>query len=400
MHSGLSDVWVLQQFHPHSLGDHVSNGRPWDLDRTYAGMRVLHPHLGGSGTGFHQGNADAVYRNRTVIREFDPDLLLVLSADHVYKLDYRNAIEHHLQAQADVTLVTTKVVNDDPARFGVVEVDDGRVTGFEYKPQTPASDLATTEVFVFDARVLLDGLERLVSEADGDDDDSNLEDFGDDLLPRLVKKAEVVEYRLESYWRDVGTIASYWRSHMDLLAEIPEFDLDDPAWPIYTKAAQRPPAHIHGSATNENSLISPGCKIAGRVVNSVLAPGVIVEKGAEVRDSIVLHDAVVQDEAAVRTAIVDSGARIGRTATIGGQPWSDGGRGDVPAPAPASIPQRAEARGVSMERDSDPGPRRAKVNLVVTERIEPAPILFEGGIRDGAAMGRAPWVGLLHSRDT
>jgi glucose-1-phosphate adenylyltransferase len=319
MHSGMSDVWILQQFHPHSLEVHVSSGRPWDLDRTYGGLRVVHPHLGGSGTGFHQGNADAIYRNRAAIREFAPGVVVVVSADHVYKLDYRAVIRSHMERNADATLVTTRVVNDDPGRFGVVQVaDDGRVSGFDYKPESPAGDLVMTEVFVFNARVLLDRLEQLVSEEeDAEEGETSLEDIGDALLPRLVKDGNVFEHRLESYWRDVGTIDSYWRSHMELLGEKPEFDLDDPAWPIYTAAPQRPPAHVYKAAQNENSLVSPGCKVYGRVVNSVLGPGVTVEEGAEVVNSIVLHDTTVERGAAVHMAIVDMEAGIGPSATVG-----------------------------------------------------------------------------------
>ncbi|MDQ3751567.1 MAG: sugar phosphate nucleotidyltransferase [Actinomycetota bacterium] len=319
LHSGLSDVWIVEQFHPQSLTDHVSNGRPWDLDRTYGGMRLLHPHLGTEQSGFHEGNADAVYRNQAVVRHFDPDVLVVMSADHVYKLDFNEPIRRHLERGADVTMVTSVVKRDDPTRFGLVQVNgDGRITEYRYKPNSPFGDIAATEVFVFDARKLFDLLESLAER--GNDDEESLEDLGDDVLPQLVEAGRAFEYRLEGYWRDVGTIDSYWRAHMELLSSDLGLDLDDPAWPVLTLGGQRPAAHIYRSACNDNSLVSSGCKVAGTVAESVLGRGVIVEEGARVINSVVLHDAVIQRGATVETAIVDAGATIGRGATVGATP--------------------------------------------------------------------------------
>lgn len=323
MHSGISDVWVVEQYKPQSLNDQLSNGRPWDLDRTYGGLRLLPPYQGGDESGWHQGNADAIHRNKVLIREFDPDILVVLSADHIYKLDYSDVIEHHLAREADVTVVTTKVPLEEAGRFGTVGVDErgsGRVTDFEYKPDSPKWDLATTEVFVYDARKLLATLEELAAldEAEEGEDDS-LEDYGDGLLPRMVENGRAYEYRLEGYWRDVGTVESYWSSHMDLLlAPAPPIVLDDPAWPIYTLGLGHPPARIFGTAGIEDALISPGCTVRGRVIRSVLAPGVVVEEGAVVRDSIVLHGATIGPGAAVVRAIVDANVTVGEGAEIGG----------------------------------------------------------------------------------
>ncbi len=329
LHSGLSDVWIVEQFHPQSLTDHVSNGRPWDLDRTYGGMRLLHPHLGTEQSGFHEGNADAIYRNQAVVRDFDPDVLVVMSADHVYKLDFNKPIERHLERDAQVTMVTTAVRRDDPTRFGLVEVDgDGRVIEYRYKPDHPFGDIAATEIFIFDAHSLLDHLENPAGREGGQEEPS-LEDLGDDVLPELVGEGRVFEYRLDGYWRDVGTIDSYWRAHMELLSPEPELDLDDPGWPILTLGGQRPAAHILESARNDNSLVSSGCKVAGTVVNSVLGRGVIVEAGAQVRNSVLLHDSVIERGATVETAIVDAGARIGSGAMVGAAsgPPSDEGEG-------------------------------------------------------------------------
>jgi glucose-1-phosphate adenylyltransferase len=316
MHSGISDVWVAQQYEPHSLNDHIANGRPWDLDKTHGGLRILAPHKGDDEeAGWHQGNADALFRSKSFIEEADPDQVVVLSSDQVYKLDYSKVIARHVDSEGEATLVTTRVAKREASRFGVVVAgDDDRVTGYEYKPERPQSELATTEVFVFSAEPLLRALEEL---ADHGDPDDGLGDLGDRLLPDMVARGTVFAYRLECYWRDVGTIASYWGAHMDLLSEEPRLDLDDPEWPILTLAPQRPPAHIFESASNANSLVSPGSEIHGTVVNSVLGPGVVVESGATVRDSIVLHDVAIAAGATIESAIIDEGARVGRDAVVG-----------------------------------------------------------------------------------
>ncbi|HEV2854544.1 MAG TPA: glucose-1-phosphate adenylyltransferase family protein [Thermoanaerobaculia bacterium] len=321
LHSGISDVWVIEQYEPHSLNEHLANGRPWDLDRTYGGLQVLPPQQtrsrGGEG-GFAQGNADAIYRHKTLIRELDPDILLVLSADHVYKLDYREVIDRHREHGAAVTLVTTRLPpGEDAGRFGVVEAgDDGRVTGFEYKPKSPKSDRVTTEVFVYDAPALLNTLEELAAEG-GEDGEPRLKDFGHELIPRLVREGKAREHRFEDYWRDVGTVESYWRAHMDLLEPEPGLVLDDPAWPLRTYGSQRLPARIEGSARIDGSLISPGCRVAGRVERSVLGPGAVVEEGAQVRDSVLLEKVVVRAGAKVERAILDAEVEVGKGKRVG-----------------------------------------------------------------------------------
>ncbi|HEV2811411.1 MAG TPA: glucose-1-phosphate adenylyltransferase family protein [Acidimicrobiales bacterium] len=318
-HSAITDVWVLQQFEPHALGEHLAGGRPWDLDRTRGGLQVLFPHQGDDEGGWHQGNADAIYRNSSVMRDLGPDIVVVLSADHVYKLDYRDVVATHLERAAELTLVTTVVGPEEVSRFGNVEVDgDGRVRDFRYKPDQPLSDVVTTEVFVFDARRLLDALDELAE--DGGGGDEGLEDFGDQLLPYFVQRGSTWEHRFHEYWRDVGTPESYWTSHMDLLEPEPPLRLDDPAWPILTTAVARPPARLFDSASIDNSMISPACIVRGRVQRSVLAPGVVVEEGAEVYDSILLHDTVVASGALVAGVVADMGVRIGARASVGRRP--------------------------------------------------------------------------------
>ena len=338
-HSGLSDVWVIQQYEPHSLTEHLANGRPWDLDRTHGGLRVLHPHQGRSESDFYQGNADALFRNKAEIRAFEPDLLLVLSADHVYTLDFSRVVAHHLERGAEATLVTTHVPREEAGRFGVVQVAAGTVERYAYKPEEPESNVVTTEVFLFDARTLLDLVEEL---ADGDQD-SGLDDLGDQVLPRLVADGAVADFRLDGHWRDVGTVESYWEGHMELLRPDPPLDLDDPSWPILTWAVQRPPARVAASADLEESLVSPGCDVRGRVVRSVLAPGVVVEEGAFVSNSIVLHDTAIRAGAAVERAIVDEHAES--AATVGAS------EGEI-----ALVGRRAQVRrGVAAGGRIEPG---------------------------------------------
>lgn len=321
VHSAIADVWIIEQFQPHSLNEHLVNGRPWDLDRTYGGLRLLQPFKGTNEGGWHQGNADALYRNRHLIRQFEPDVLLVLSADHVYKLDYRTVIDAHLAQNAHVTMVTTQVARAEASRFGNVRVENNKVTRFAYKPDEPISDIVTTEVFVYNPQVILAKLEQIGAEAEGDE--SGLKDFGDELLPQLVEAGHAYAFPLDGYWRDVGTIASYWQAHMDLLQATPPLALDEPKWPILTLGAARLPAHIHASARIENSLIAAGCEVRGQVIDSVLAPGVIVAEGAVVRNSIIFNDTVIAANAEISYAIVDSQVAIGERARIGGTPDID-----------------------------------------------------------------------------
>lgn len=317
LHAGLSDVWVIQQHHPESLSDHLANGRPWDLDRTYGGLLVLHPRLGDK-AGFHQGTADALWRNSELIREFDPEQLVLLSADAVYRLDYADLVAGHRERGADLTIVTTQVEASDAGRYGVVRVDGDKVVDYAYKPDEPATDLVANEVFVLDTAAALAALDDAV-DALGEDAvaDGALADLGDTLLPRLVDGGNTVQHRLEGYWRDVGTINAYYSAHRDLLGPSPRLDLDDPAWPIRTHGAQRPPARVLAGATVSDSLLAPAAVIRGTVHGSVLGPGVRVEEGAEVLDSVLLADCVVRAGARVERAVLDERTEVGEGARAG-----------------------------------------------------------------------------------
>ncbi len=297
--SEIEDVWLIQQYQPYALEDHLANGRPWDLDRTTGGLLILHPFTGGEEGGFPQGNADALWRHHRLIAEFEADVVVVLSADAVYTFDYRDLVEAHLEAGADVTMATTRV-DEDAGRFGVVAAgEDGRVRDFWYKPEEPKSDVVTMEVFAYRPSALLGTLGELVREGE------ELSDFGDGLVPRLVSRGRAFEYRFEGYWRDLGTPEAYWEAHQDLVSGV-GVDLQDPRWPIRTTAGHEPPARITQTGEADDSLVSPGCVVAGRVVNSVLSSGVVVEPGAVVEHAVVLQQAVIRSGAHVERAIVDA----------------------------------------------------------------------------------------------
>ncbi len=301
--SGLSDVWIVQQFNPISLSDHLSNGRPWDLDRTVGGLLVLQPRQGDDGrSGFPRGTADALWRNAPLIREFAPEALVVLSADAVYAQDYAALVAEHVESGATVTMVTTEVDPDDAGRYGVVQVERGRVRDYAYKPDEPASNLVANEVFVFSPEPLLETLEDL----------DEPEDLGDEALPRLVEAGGAREVRFDGYWRDVGTVDAYWECHMDLLSDDPPIDLDAPGWPILTHATGRRAAvRVRPGAEIEGSLLGPASVVAGTVERSVIGRGAVVERGATVREAVILPGAVVRAGASVVRAVVDDEVEVG-----------------------------------------------------------------------------------------
>jgi glucose-1-phosphate adenylyltransferase len=314
-HSKIADVWVSVQFHPTSLSDHLANGRPWDLDRTFGGLLMLPPYQGTDRGGWVTGTANSLWRYAPLIREYDPDALVVVSSDAVYKLDYREVVDSHLESDAEVTMVTTQVAEDDASRYGIVEVGDGgRVTDYAYKPDEPRTTTATNEVFVFSPGPMLDRLEQFASEL-GEDE---LDDLGDHLLPAQTKDGAARAYPLEGYWRDVGTVDAYWQAHQDFLSAEPPIDLDDLAWPIHTRGGRHSAARILSSAEIDRSLISGGTRVAGRVSGSVLSPGVVVEEGATVVDSVLLPGVRVRAGATVTRSVLDDGVEVGEQATVGG----------------------------------------------------------------------------------
>jgi glucose-1-phosphate adenylyltransferase len=314
-HSGIADVWVSVQYQPTSLSVHLANGRPWDLDRTDGGLMVLPPFQGSDRGGWTEGTADGLWRQSGLIREFAPDALVVVSSDAVYKLDYREVVDAHLGSGAEVTMVTTEVAADDATRYGIVSLGEGgRVTGYAYKPDEPATTTATNEVFVFSPTPTLDRLEALSRDVG----EAGLEDLGSHLLPAQTRDGGARAYPFEGYWRDVGTVEAYWEAHRDFLDEEPPIDLDELSWPVHTRGGRHSAARVLDGATVDGSLVSGGTRVAGQVSGSVLSPGVVVEKGATVVDSVLLPGVRVRAGATVTRAVLDDNVEVGAQATVGG----------------------------------------------------------------------------------
>jgi glucose-1-phosphate adenylyltransferase len=312
VNSDIHDVVVLTQYNPRSLNDHIGLGRPWDLDRNRGGVKLLQPYIArGRVAEWYRGTADAVLRNLTTIEQSDADTVLVLAGDHIYKMDYQPFVQAHRRHRADVTIAVRRVPLADATRMGILAMDDAdRVTEWQEKPKQPKSDLASMGVYVFSKRAL----RRWLSE--------DLVDFGRNVIPAMLDGgARVFGYAFNGYWQDVGTIQSYWEANMALLVDRPELDLYDKDWLIHTRSEERAPAKVGATAQIHRSMISHGCMIEGTVVNSVLSPGVRVDVGAVVRDSIVMFDSVIRAGAVIDRAILDKEVVVGQGAIVGEGPY-------------------------------------------------------------------------------
>ena len=320
--SGVDDVWLSVQYLAQAVGDAVGNGKPWDLDRHYGGFKLVVPEEGSGsvvGEGFVAGNAEELLQNRDLIRGNNPDVLIVLSSDHVYRLDYSEVIDFHTARGAECTIVTTQIDPADAVNHATVLSDEEqRVTGFAYKPEEPATGTVATEVFVYSPGPLIEVLEELHRELAGrpDPDPQGLGDFGDHLIPALIARGKVVSFPLAGYWRDLGRPETYVAAHRELLHG--QTDLfTDPHWPIRTNRPPRVPAYLAEGSEVRNSLVSGGCTIRGTVVRSVLGPGVVVDPRATVRDSVVFGDVTIAAGASVDWAVVDTGTSIAADAAVG-----------------------------------------------------------------------------------
>jgi glucose-1-phosphate adenylyltransferase len=317
VNSGIFDVMIIAQYRPHSLIEHIGAGGPWDLNRDFTGgIRIYTPYKARGASDWFLGTADAVQQNFRFIKNSNPDLVLILSGDHIYEMNYDMMVNAHEAKQADLTLATISVPINEANRFGIIGVDaENRVTSFVEKPTEPPSNLANMGVYLFSTEILNHYLLE----------DHNLpnssHDFGKDILPRMVSDgARVFAYPYTGYWMDVGTTLSYWKAHMDHLEDKPPFDLNNRSWIIHTRTEERPPVWIARGASVENSLICDGCEIdaTARVIRSVLSPGVTVRPGAVIRESILLTDTVIETDAIVERAIIDKRVRINAHAKVGG----------------------------------------------------------------------------------
>jgi glucose-1-phosphate adenylyltransferase len=312
VNSGIFDVAVLTQYQPHSLNGHIGNGRPWDLDRGNGGIQLLQPYQGRNEQGWYQGTSDAVLQNINYIRERRADIVVILSGDHIYKMNYAPMIDYHVRQKADLTVGVMHVPLDETDRFGIMTVnDDMRVVEFTEKPKhRDKGTLANMGIYVFNTDALIAGLTAL-------DNGVARTDFGKHVIPAMVSDGNVCAYPFEGYWVDVGTIDSYWKTSLELLDPDHSLNLYDPQWVVHTRSEERPPAKIGPQAVISQSMICNGCTIRGNVERSVLSPGVYVSPGAIVRDSVIMTDTWIGPGAVLDKVIVDKQVVIGAGAIVG-----------------------------------------------------------------------------------
>ena len=313
INSGIDTVGVLTQYMPLDLNAYIGNGQPWDLDRTFGGVYILPPYQGKNSSDWYKGTANAIYQNLHFLKQYDPEYVLVLSGDHIYKMNYNTMLNYHILNDADCTIAAIEVPMEQASRFGILNTNpDGSIYEFEEKPKQPKSNLASMGIYIFSAKKLYQYL------TEDSKDASSENDFGKNILPTMLNAGEkMMAYKFEGYWKDVGTIDSLFEANMDLLGDNPVFDVGDSSWKIQSRSPLAPPHFISDTAKTNNSIIMSGCEIFGTVENSVLSSGVIVKKGAIVKDSIIMGETVIDENAVVECSIIDEQVRIGKKAKIG-----------------------------------------------------------------------------------
>ena len=313
INSGIDTVGVLTQYEPLELNEYIGNGQPWDLDRSFGGVHILSPYQAKKKSSWYEGTANAIYQNMHFMQKYNPDYVLILSGDHIYKMDYAKMLRAHKETGADCTIAAIEVPMKEASRFGILNTyPDGSIYEFEEKPKQPKSNLASMGIYIFTAKKLFQYLEA------GEKKPDSSKDFGKDVLPAMLNAGEkMFSYRFKGYWKDVGTIASLWESNMDLLGSDPAFDVADADWKIHSRNPLAPPEYIADTASVNNSMIALGCEIDGTVENSVLAANVVVEKGALVKDSVIMAGTVIRRGAKVVYAIIDENVTVEENAAIG-----------------------------------------------------------------------------------
>ncbi len=313
INSGIDTVGVLTQYQPLLLNDYIGNGLPWDLDRTFGGVNILPPYQGKDGADWYKGTANAIWQNMEFINRYDAKYVLVLSGDHIYKMDYSKMLDFHKAQNADCTIAVIDVPLEEASRFGIMSThEDGRIYKFSEKPKNPDSTNASMGIYIFTKEKLQKYLE-----ADSRDPDSS-NDFGKNIIPTMLHAGEkMMAYPFEGYWKDVGTIQSLWDANMDLLGDRPVLSLLDESWRIFSRHGAEAPQYVGEQATVVNSSVTAGCNLLGTVRNSVLGPGVTVEEGAVVEDSVIFNDVHIGKNATVRYAILDANVRVGANACVG-----------------------------------------------------------------------------------
>ncbi|MSR93804.1 glucose-1-phosphate adenylyltransferase [Clostridiaceae bacterium 68-1-5] len=311
INSGIDTVGVLTQYQPLRLNSHIGIGISWDLDRNYGGVTILPPHEKTEGSEWYTGTANAIFQNLEYMETFHPEYVLILSGDHIYKMDYELMLDAHKKNRADVTIAVMPVPIEEAGRFGVVVTEeDGRIAEFQEKPPQPKSNLASMGIYIFSWEVLKEALMSL-KDVPGCD-------FGKHIMPYCHDKGQrLFAYEYRGYWKDVGTLGSYWEANMELIDLIPEFNLYEEFWKIYTNNARILPQYVSEEGVVERSIVGNGAEIHGEVRNCVIGSGVVIEKGAVVRDSIIMRDTVIGEECIVDRAIIAESCKIGKKAVLG-----------------------------------------------------------------------------------
>ncbi len=311
INSGVDTVGVLTQYQPLRLNAHIGIGIPWDLDRNVGGVTVLPPYEKSGNSEWYTGTANAIYQNLDYIDSYNPDYVLILSGDHIYKMDYEVLLDYHKANDADVTIATMPVPYEEASRFGIAITDDNnRIVDFEEKPEHPSGNLASMGIYIFSWPILREALIKL-------QDQSNC-DFGKHIIPYVhSKKLRLFAYEFNGYWKDVGTLSSYWEANMELINIIPVFNLYEEFWRIYTNSDTLPPQYISQNAKVERSIISEGAEIYGEVINSVIGARVTIKEGAVVRDSIIMKDTVIGKDTKVDKCIIAENVKVGSDVEIG-----------------------------------------------------------------------------------
>lgn len=312
INSGIDTVGVLTQYEPLMLTKHIGIGIPWDLDRKNGGVTILPPFVKGNQGAWYSGTANAIYQNIRFIDSYDPEYVLILSGDHVYKMDYSEMLEYHKQTNSDVTIAVLEVPLDVANQFGIMNTDKAdRIIEFEEKPENPKSNLASMGIYIFSWKVLR---EALIQDNTMHEDS----DFGKHIIPNMINtEKKVYAFRFKDYWKDIGTIDAYWHANIELTHTLPDFNLYDEFWKIYTNLDEQPPQYIGKNAIVQGSLLSEGCEVYGEVYSSVLGPRAVIEEGAVVRDSIILADTTIKKNAIIDRCIISEKSIIGENTRIG-----------------------------------------------------------------------------------
>ena len=311
INSGIDTVGVLTQYQPLRLNTHIGIGIPWDLDRNVGGVSVLPPYERSTNSEWYTGTANAIYQNLEYMETYNPDYVLILSGDHIYKMDYKIMLDYHKANNADITIAAMPVPMEEASRFGVVVTDkDSRITEFEEKPEHPKSNLASMGIYIFSWKVLKEALIKLKNQQGCD--------FGKHVIPYCFENNKrIFAFEYNGYWKDVGTLSSYWEANMELIDIIPVFNLYEEFWKIYTKTDALPPQYVSKDAYIEKSIIGEGSEIYGQVYNSVIGTSVTIEEGAVVRDSIIMQGSVVKKGSVINKAIIAENVDIGENTQLG-----------------------------------------------------------------------------------